>query len=85
MAGTLFSLGSLRNGLREEIGHLADAGRNETAFRPDEAYISDISHKFLQDSHDIRMAELISQGNLGEQADSNTGQNGGPDRFDTVG
>lgn len=31
------------------------------------------------------MAELISKGNLGEQADSNTAQNGGPDRFDTVG
>ena len=31
------------------------------------------------------MAELISKGNLSEQADSNTGQNGGPDRFDTVG
>ena len=81
----LFSLGSLRKGRREEIGHLADAGRNETAFWPDEAYVADTAHKFLQDSHDIRMAELISKGNLGEQADSNPGQHGGPDRFDTVG
>ena len=79
------NLGSLRNGRREEIGHLADAGRNETAFWPDEAYISDIAHKFLEDRNDIGMPEFISKGNLGEHANSNTGQNGGPDRFDTVG
>ena len=80
-----FFSNSLRNGLSEEIGHLADAGRNETAFRPDKTYISDIRHKFSKDRNDIGMAEFVSKGSLGEQANTNTGQNGGPDRFDTVG
>jgi len=31
------------------------------------------------------MPEFISKRDLGEQADSNTGQNTSPDRFDTVG
>ena len=55
-------LDSPRNGVREEIGHLADAGRHETAFRPDETYISGIAHKFLKDSNDIGMANFISKG-----------------------
>src|ERR1700679_2063731 len=82
--GDAFFLSSLRNGLREEIGHLPDAGRNETAFRPNETYISDIAHKFIEDSNDIEMAQFIGKGNLGEKADSNTGKNCGPDRFDTI-
>ncbi len=78
-------LSSRWNGLREEIGHLADASRNETAFWPDKTYLSNIAQKVSENRNDIGVAEFISKGNLGEQANTNTGQHGGPDRFDTVG
>ena len=78
-------LSSPRNGLREEIGHLTDTGWDEAAFRPDQVYVSNFAYKFLQDRNDIMMLEFINKGNLGEHANSNTGQNSGPNRFDTVG
>jgi hypothetical protein len=78
-------LSSLWNGLREEIGHLANAGRNETTFWPNETYISGIVHKFSEDRNYVGVPELIRKGNLGEQANTDTGQNRSPDRFDTVG
>ena len=63
---------------------MAHTGRNEPAFGPDEAYIPDVAHKIVKDGDDIGMTEFISKRNLGEQANSNTGQNRSPDRFDTV-
>jgi hypothetical protein len=66
-------------------GHLTDAGGDETAFRPDEVYISNIAHKFLENRNDSGMLEFLRKRNFGEHANSDTGEDGGPDRLNTVG
>jgi hypothetical protein len=57
----------------------------ETTFRPDEAYVSDVAYEFLENGDHVRMSEFIGKRDLSKQANSNTGQHTGPDRFDTVG
>lgn len=78
-------LNALRYGLCEKIGDSSHTRRYKPASRPDEAYVSGVAYKFVQNGDDVRMPEIIGKRDLGEQADSHTGEHASPDRFDTVG
>jgi hypothetical protein len=67
------------------VSRTSHACRYIPTFWPDEADVSDVDYKFFEYRDHVRMPEFISKRDLGEQADSNTGQNTSPDRFDTVG
>src|SRR5471030_482200 len=69
----------------KKISHAAHARRYISTFWPDEAYVSDVSQKFVENRDHVRMPEFIGKRDSGKEANSNTGQNAGPDRFDTVG
>ena len=84
-AARTLSLNTPRYGLREKIGHPAHARRDETAFRPDDADVSDVAYIVLENPDVVRRSEFIGERDPGEQANSGTGENGSPDRFDTVG
>ena len=59
----------------------AHACRYKTTFRPDEAYVSDVAYKFVENRDHVRMPEFIGERDLGKQANSNTGQNSQPGSF----
>jgi len=67
------ALNTLRYGLCEEIGDSSHARRYKPASWPDEAYVSGVAYKFVENGDDVRMAEIIGKGDLGLQADSHTG------------
>ena len=63
---TRFSLDTLGYGHCEEIRHATHASRDETACRPDQAYIPDVAYKLVENRDDVGMAEFIGKRNLGE-------------------
>jgi hypothetical protein len=63
----------LRYSLYEKIGDLSHPRRYKPASWPDEAYVSGVAYKFVENVDDIRMAEIIGKRYLGKQADSHTG------------
>src|SRR5471032_2594217 len=78
-------LNTLWEGRSKKVGHAEHARRYIPTFWPDEAYVAGVSYKFVENRDHVRMPEFIGKRDTCEQADSNTGQNTGPDRFDTVG
>jgi hypothetical protein len=78
-------LNTLREGCSEKVSCAAHARRYKPASWPDEAYVSGVAYKFVENCDHVRMSEFIGERDLGKQTNSNTGQNPGPDRFDTVG
>src|SRR5471030_2667722 len=78
-------LNTLREGRSKKVGHSTHARRYIPTFWPDDAYVSDVSYKFVENRDHVRMPEFIGKRDTGKQANSNAGQNTGPDCFDTVG
>ena len=78
-------LDTLGEGRSKKVSRAAHACRYKPTFWPDEAYVSDVAYKFVENRDHVRMPEFIGKRDLGKQANANTGQNTGPDRFDTVG
>jgi hypothetical protein len=52
---------------------LSHTRRYKPASWPDEAYVSGVAYKFVENGDDIRMSEIIGKRDLGKQADSHTG------------
>lgn len=77
-------LNALWEGSSKKVGHATHARRNIPAFWPDEADVAGVSYEFVEDRNHVRMPEFIGKGDTGKQADSNTGQNAGPDGFNAV-
>jgi hypothetical protein len=79
------SLNTLWKGRCKKIRRTAHACRHEATFWPDEAHISNVAYKFVENRDHIRMPEFIGKRDLGEQTDSDAREDAGPDRFDAVG
>jgi hypothetical protein len=77
-------LNTLWEGHSKVVSCTSHACRYVPTFWPDEAYVSDVDYKFFENHDHVRMQEIISKRDLGKQANSNTGQNTSPDRFDAV-
>jgi hypothetical protein len=48
-------LQALRYGFSEEIGPATNTHWDESALRPDEAYVSNSAHKIVENGDDVRM------------------------------
>jgi hypothetical protein len=48
-------LQALRYGFREELGRAAHARWDESALRPDKAYVSNLADKIVENGDDVRM------------------------------
>jgi hypothetical protein len=68
---------------KKSVARRTRAG-TKPAFRPDEAYVSDVAHKFVENRDDVGWRSSSARETLAK-ANSHTGQNTSPDRFDTVG
>src|SRR5213076_1955762 len=82
IAWHVVSLNTLHESRSKEVRHLAHARRNETTFRPDEAYVSDIADEFVENGDHVRVSELIGKRDLGKKANPDTGQHTSSDRFE---
>ena len=77
-------LNALWEGGGKKVSHATHARRDIPAFWPDEAYVAGVYYKFVENRDHVRMPEFIGKRYTGKQANSNTGQNAGPDCFDAV-
>lgn len=77
-------LNSLRKRLCKKIRGTAYARRHKAALWPDDADVSRIADKFVENRDHVWMLKLISKRNSGKQANSHSGQHAGPYRLDTV-
>ena len=66
----------------EELGRVADACRDEPAFRPDEIDIPDATHELAENPDDVRIREFPDERRLGEEPDPDAGQDPRPDPVD---
>jgi hypothetical protein len=72
-------------GRSKKVCRAAHPCRYKPTLWPNEAYVSGVAYEFLKNRDHVRMSEFIGKRDPGKQANSDTGQNTGPDRFDTIG